>query len=156
MSKAKRMEAKKRKIQAFLEVAELNDNEGRKRASLAKEPRIEEEPVKKEKLEGTLEKWANGEGIWINLISILTLFFFLLSNCFSALNLGDALEELRKRLKARKALLKNTPHFQLKSKGHDASLEIPVDLRTPLLMRDLQQLLLYALLGSQAPIEPMS
>jgi len=120
MSKAKRMEAKKRKIQAFLEVAELNDNEGRKRASLAKEPRIEEEPVKKEKLE------------------------------------GDALEELRKRLKARKALLKNTPHFQLKSKGHDASLEIPVDLRTPLLMRDLQQLLLYALLGSQAPIEPMS
>ena len=76
MSKAKRMEAKKRKIQAFLEVAELNDNEGRKRASLDKEPRIEEEPVKKEKLEGTLEKWANGAGIWINLISILTLFFF--------------------------------------------------------------------------------
>ena len=66
MSKAKRMEAKKRKIQAFLEVAELNDNEGRKRASLAKEPRIEEEPVKNERLEGTLEKWANGEGIlWI-------------------------------------------------------------------------------------------
>ena len=84
MSKAKRMEAKKRKIQAFLEVAELNDNEGRKRASLAKEPRIEEEPVKKEKLEGTLEKWANGEGIWISLISILTLLllFFLLNNCF--------------------------------------------------------------------------
>ena len=77
MSKAKRMEAKKRKIQAFLEVAELNDNEGRKRASLAKEPRIEEEPVKKEKLEGTLEKWANGKGIWLSLISILTLFNFL-------------------------------------------------------------------------------
>ena len=74
MSKAKRMEAKKRKIQAFLEVAELNDNEGRKRASLAKEPRIEEEPVKKEKLEGTLEKWANGEGIWISLISIFQMF----------------------------------------------------------------------------------
>ena len=84
MSKAKRMEAKKRKIQAFLEVAELNDNEGRKRASLAKEPRIEEEPVKKEKLEGTLEKWANGEGICISLISILTLLllFVLLNNCF--------------------------------------------------------------------------
>ena len=66
MSKAKRIEAKKRKIQAFLDVAQLNDNEGRKRASLAKEPRIEEEPVKNERLEGTLEKWANGEGIlWI-------------------------------------------------------------------------------------------
>ena len=74
----------------------------------------------------------------------------------STSNLGDALEELRRKLKARKAHLKSIPHFQLKSKGYDASLEIPVDLRTPLLMRDLQQLLLYALLGSQAPIEPMS
>ena len=35
MSKAKRLEAKKRKIQAFLEVAKLNDNDGRKRISLS-------------------------------------------------------------------------------------------------------------------------
>ena len=118
MSKAKRKEAKMRKIEAFLALAKMNDNDGRKRKSLSNVPKVEDEPeVKKEKLE------------------------------------GDALEELRKRLKERKKLTKNTPHFKLRARGYDASLEIPVDLRTPLLMRDLRNLLLYALLGSQAPVE---
>ena len=123
MSKAKRLEAKKRKIQAFLEVAKLNDNDGRKRISLStkQNQEVEKEAIepvpKKERLE------------------------------------GDALEELRKKLRERKAKRANIPHFRLTSRGHDASLEIPSDLRTPLLMKDLQQMLLYSLLGSSAPVE---
>ena len=50
MSKAKRMEAKKRKIEAFLQVAKLNDEDGRKRTSLAKKPKLEE-PENDEKSE---------------------------------------------------------------------------------------------------------
>ena len=67
---------------------------------------------------------------------------------------GESLDELRKLLRERKKKLQSIPNFNLKTKGHDASLEIPEDLRTSLLMRDLQSLLLYALMGTQAPVEP--
>ena len=66
----------------------------------------------------------------------------------------ESLDELRKLLRERKKKLQSIPNFNLKTKGHDASLEIPEDLRTSLLMRDLQSLLLYALMGTQAPVEP--
>ena len=124
MSKAKRLEAKKRKIEAFLQVAKLNDDEGRKRTSLAKKPKLEDEG-NNEKDEPTKEKLD-----------------------------GESLDELRKMLRERKKKLQSIPNFNLKTKGHDASLEIPEDLRTSLLMRDLQSLLLYGLMGSQAPVEP--
>ena len=58
-------------------------------------------------------------------------------------------------LRERKQRNQNIAHFDLKSKGHDATLEIPDDLRTPLLFRDLQQLLLQTLFGSGAYIEPL-
>ena len=67
---------------------------------------------------------------------------------------GESLDELRKMLRERKKKLQSIPNFNLKTKGYDASLEIPEDLRTSLLMRDLQSLLLYALMGTQAPVEP--
>jgi hypothetical protein len=121
MSKHKKMEAKKRKIEAFLTLAKMNDTDGRKRTSLEKKPRLEEQPETPEKKE------------------VLS---------------GDALTELRKKLRERKKKLQTIPDFQLKAVGHSASLAIPVDLRTPLLMRDLQHLLLYALLGTKAPVEP--
>ena len=130
MSKAKRMEAKKRKIEAFLQVAKLNDEDGRKRTSLAKKPKLEE-PENDEKSETDSEKNSPKEMLH-----------------------GESLEELRKLLRERKKKLQSIPNFNLKTKGHDASLEIPEDLRTSLLMRDLQSLLLYALMGTQAPVEP--
>ena len=111
------MESKKRKIEAFLAVANMNDDEGRKRQSLQtspnKKPKVENEQLS-----------------------------------------GEALDELRRRLKERKKKLQSVPNFQLKTKGHSASLAISEDLRTPLFVRDLQHLLLYALMGSQAPVEP--
>ena len=116
-SKEQKIAAKKRKIEAFLNVAQLNDIEGRKRQKVKNDNKPVESD-KNEKLE------------------------------------GEELQELRKRLRERKKLLKTRPNFRLKAKGYDASLEIPEDLRTPLLMRDLQHLLLYALMGTRAPIEP--
>ena len=61
MSKAKRMEAKKRKIEAFLQVAKLNDEDGRKRTSLAKKPKLEE-PENDEKIETDSEKNSPKQG----------------------------------------------------------------------------------------------
>ena len=115
-SKEQKLASKKRKIEAFLNVAQLNDVEGRKRPKVKDDKPLE--PAKNENLE------------------------------------GEELQELRKRLRERKKLLKTRPNFRLKSKGYDAALEIPEDMRTPLLMRDLQHLLLYALMGTKAPIEP--
>ena len=114
-SKEEKLQAKKRKIEAFLNVAQLNDSEGRSRNSLAKKARTENEQLE-----------------------------------------GEELQALRQRLRERKKKLKSRPNFRLKSKGYDASLEIPEDMRTPLLMRDLQHLLLYALMGTKAPISPSS
>ena len=141
MSKAKRMEAKKRKIEAFLNLAKLNDEEGRKRASLAKrfkpEDNIENceelprENLQDESSEKIIESSPKRDEVH-----------------------GESLDELRKMLRERKKKLQSIPNFNLKTKGYDASLEIPEDLRTSLLMRDLQSLLLYALMGSQAPVEP--
>ena len=115
-SKEQKLASKKRKIEAFLNVAQLNDVEGRKRPKVKDDKPLE--PAKNENLE------------------------------------GEELQELRKRLRERKKLLKTRPNFRLKSKGYDAALEIPEDMRTPLLMRDLQHLLLYALMGTKAPVEP--
>ena len=67
---------------------------------------------------------------------------------------GRAYEELSKKLKDRKAYLKSIPHFTLKPIGEDASLRTPDDKRRPLGIRDLQSLLLYAMMGTEAPVEP--
>ena len=119
MSKAKekRLESKKRKIEAFLNVAKMNDEDERRRQSLTKKPKLEEKTEKE------------------------------------TLN-SDALEDLRRQLKERKKKLQAIPNFTVKTKGRNALLEIPEDLRTPLVPRDLQHLLLYALMGSKAPVEP--
>ncbi len=131
MPKAQRLENKKRKIQAFLEIAQLNDAEGRKRSSM------QVAPVKKPKL----EKDSHGEeDIKDSDQSFST-------NC-------ESLDELRERLRERKKKFQLRPHFDLKTKGHDASLDLPQNMRTPLFMKDLQGLLLYAMLGSEAPVEP--
>ena len=69
---------------------------------------------------------------------------------------GEELQALRKRLRDRKKLLKSRPNFRLKAKGFQAALDVPEEDRVPLLMSDLQHLILYALLGTKAPISPDS
>jgi hypothetical protein len=46
------------------------------------------------------------------------------------------------------------PDFDLKTIGHNADIDMHENYRTPLFIRDLQHLLLYALMGAKAPIEP--
>ena len=67
---------------------------------------------------------------------------------------GQALLELRQRLRQRKKMYKLMPDFRLKPIGLDARLEIASDIRKRLTMKDLQNLLLYSILGTRAPVEP--
>jgi hypothetical protein len=67
---------------------------------------------------------------------------------------GQALLELRQRLRQRKKMFKLMPDFRLKPIGLDARLELASDLRKRLTMKDLQNLLLYSILGTRAPVEP--
>ena len=67
---------------------------------------------------------------------------------------GEEYEALKRRLKERKKALQALPQFSLKSVGHEAEISMHESYRTPLFMKDLQHLLLYALMGSKAPVEP--
>ena len=87
MMKQKRLEAKKRKIQAFLDVAKLNDDDGRQRKSLSS--------VKKVKLEEESDNKVEDKSEVEN----------------------DEIENLRKRLRERKNKLQSIPHFSLKARG---------------------------------------
>jgi hypothetical protein len=46
------------------------------------------------------------------------------------------------------------PDFDLKIVGHNASVDMHEDFKAPLFIKDLQHLLLYALMGTKAPVEP--
>ena len=75
-------------------------------------------------------------------------------NCKKQKMEGQEYDDLLKRLKEKKERNKLIPHFKLKSIGEDASIGDKKDETRPLCMRDLQGLLLYALLGTKAPVEP--
>jgi len=121
----KRMESKKRKIKAFLEVAKLNDDEKED----AKRPKLEEKAE-----DATERKVVNGRLTDKPLLE------------------GEEYEELKKRLKERKKLLTQIPDFRLKSVGELANVER--EKRTPLFMSDIQSLLLYCICGDRAPYQP--
>jgi len=122
--KQKRLESKKRKIAAFLEVAKLNDADKEE----AKKPKLEENDNVEE------NKTENGR----------------LSD--KPLLEGEEYEKLRQRLKERKKALQCNPDFRLKTVGEMACVDR--DKRTPLFMSDIQHLLLYCICGDRAPYQP--
>ncbi|XP_047354762.1 RNA exonuclease 5 isoform X2 [Vespa velutina] len=69
---------------------------------------------------------------------------------------GDDYEELKKKLKENKKILQNIPRILLKSAGLNAKLYTGFEFanRTPLFFRDIQHLLLYSLLGHHSPYIP--
>ena len=153
-SRQKRLESKKRKAAAFLQIAELNDEE-RLEAKLKpnKKAKIEKESSSDSDLpnrhvndalnvtKNTTDKKENGNNIKNEVEKKPFLH-------------GEEYEALKKRLKERKKALQAIPQFTLKSVGHEAEISMHESYRTPLFMKDLQHLLLYALMGTKAPVEP--
>ena len=64
---------------------------------------------------------------------------------------GEDYIKLKARLKERKEMLKKMPNFSLKGPGEEASVELMEDLRVPLLAGDLQNLLMYFMIGDRTP-----
>ena len=155
-SRQRRLESKKHKVAAFLQIAQLNDQERLdEKVQQNKKRKLENEsssdsdlPLiggkdnsdKAETLRDEKLTWKNIEKTeeaekkpWLE---------------------GEEYEALRRRLKERKKALQALPQFTLKSIGHEAEISMHDSYRTPLFMKDLQHLLLYALMVTRAPVEP--
>ena len=155
-SRQKRLESKKRKAAAFLQIAELNDEE-RLEAKL--------KPNKKVKIENESSSDSDLPNSHVN-VNALNVAKNSTDKKENGNNLkndevekkpylhGEEYEALKKRLKERKKALQAIPQFTLKSVGHEAEISMHESYRTPLFMKDLQHLLLYALMGTKAPVEP--
>ena len=154
-TRQKRLESKKRKAAAFLQIAELNDEE-RLEAKLKPNKKVKNENESSSDSDlpnrhvmvdalnvtkNTTDKKENGNDIKNEVEKKPFLH-------------GEEYEALKKRLKERKKALQAIPQFTLKSVGHEAEISMHESYRTPLFMKDLQHLLLYALMGTKAPVEP--
>ena len=138
----KRLENKKRKIAAYLAVAELNDAEKLKKKKLS-----EDTNSKGDENKNHVEDIAKSS-------ELVTKYN---TNNYGEVSEkpkleGEEYEELKKRLRERKKSLSCNPLFRLKQPGYDASLVLSK--RIPLFMSDIQSLLLYCLVGDRAPYQP--
>ena len=156
-SRQKRLESKKLKVAAFLQIAQLNDQERLQENSRpSKKRKLNHEsssdsdlPITDAKKNyqdtsasrGTEDLKGNAE----DKSEVAEKKPFLE---------GEEYEALRLRLRERKKALQALPQFTLKSVGHEAEISMHESYRTPLFMKDLQHLLLYALMGTKAPVEP--
>jgi len=125
----KRTENRKRKIEAFLAVAELNDEETKKFKF--------QEGVKKPE-----EKEAAKD------VSVKVL------DQDKPRATGEEFIQLKQRLRERKKMLKCLPLFRLKSVGQEALINLKRESRVPLFMSDIQALLTYCICGDRAPYYP--
>ena len=137
----KRLENKKRKIAAYLAVAEINEAEKKKKKKLS------EDHSDKDELNNQVDDIKKSS-------ELVTKYN---TNSFGDVSEkpkleGEEYEELKKRLRERKKALSCNPLFRLKQPGHDASLGLSK--RIPLFMSDIQSLLLYCLVGDRAPYQP--
>lgn len=136
---ARRLEAKKRKASAFLAIATLNDKEGWGRKA---KPRLEDQVTPKDdegdKDEDDSEGGSKSKKPRLSDKPPLE---------------GDEYAALKERLKLRKKMLKSLPNFSLKHLGEDASVELPVEMRTPIMMNDVQQLLSFMIMGDRMPYQ---
>jgi len=124
--KLKRLENKKRKVQAFLNVAQLNESENKRR-----------------KLETEHQNIVNDKQI-IQKDEAISLE----QNSFNQ-ELEDY-ANIRLRYRQQRERSHNVPYFRLKKIGEDSLVSLPKELRKPLFMSDIQALLTYCMAGDQS------
>lgn len=141
--KLERLERKKKKMLAMLQIAKLNDESrafkdpnGKKLVSV-ETPCNEDEPeVKKLKVDIQEPNFIN------------------MSKSGKPKLEGDELKALKQQLRERKQRYQKIPIFRLKAVGEDARLQISPEDRIPLFLSDVQHLLLFVLLGNHSPYSP--
>ena len=140
----RRMEAKKRKVEAFLEVARMNDEDRANAAADCPSAKRSKTEVggADESPRLTTKPLLSGESYEV----LRARYVKDIESLYSSHAINFIL-----RLRERKKLLSQLPDFGLKAVGENASAEIPVTMRTPLLMSDLQTLLMYLMVGDRMP-----
>ncbi|XP_066139000.1 RNA exonuclease 5 [Euwallacea fornicatus] len=66
---------------------------------------------------------------------------------------GDFLE-LKRMLREKTTKIRQAPKFKLREMGKNATLEVPLDTRCPLFLSDVQHLLMYSQIGVHSPYSP--
>lgn len=127
------MEKKKKKITALAEIMKLNDADRQKDVLLVNEIN-DEPPSKRSKMDQISDGLVSMGGG--DVISV------------------DAYAESKKVVKERTRNRTN-PKFRLKLQGDSAMLEVDAEVRTPIFLSDIQQLIMASLLGSSSPYPPL-
>ncbi|XP_071443205.1 uncharacterized protein Rexo5 isoform X3 [Hetaerina americana] len=153
--KLHRIEKKKKKIAAFLEMAKLNEDDRKAKVKKSKEDKTDsaefEQDIhapKRAKTEDCLVDNDNGANHLHEEVNPDV------SHESPDQNFANAdIDDLRKMLRERKKRLL-IPKFRLKESGEMASLYMTEDHRIPLFMVDVQHLIMWSLLGHHAPFAP--
>lgn len=170
--KAARLENRKRKLQAFANITELNEkdkDEKLKTSNKAKNGSIsssgsnssddtDSEPQEKRTKQLNVETFTvhgpsekNEKDIKSDTIVETTL-----TSCeekTTIITQEDYLQ-LKRELNQKRRELKSVPKLRLKLFGDNASLGIDPSIRTPIFLTDIQHLIMYVLLGSSSPCIP--
>lgn len=67
---------------------------------------------------------------------------------------GDELAELKKMLRERTKKIRSLPQFRLRELGESASLNVNINDRIPMFLSDIQHLLMYSQIGVHSPYSP--
>lgn len=131
--KEARLEKKKKKITALAEIMKLNDADRQKDVVLVTEIN-DEPPLKRSKMEQNSDQTIlMGGG------DVIT---------------NDAYAENKKIVKER-TRNRSHPKFRTKLAGDCAVLDVDAEVRTPIFLSDIQQLIMSSLLGSSSPYPPL-
>lgn len=132
--KEARLEKKKKKITALAEIMKLNDADRQKDVLLVNETN-DEPPTKRSKIDQTSDDVVSMGG-------------------GDVLTIIDEYTETKKVVKERSRNRMN-PKFRTKLQGDSAMLEVEAEVRTPIFLSDVQQLIMSSLLGTSSPYPPL-
>ncbi|XP_060534927.1 uncharacterized protein LOC132707200 isoform X2 [Cylas formicarius] len=137
-----RLENKKKKMAALLDIVKLNECDRQKnklhQQDHQKEPNfamIAEPSAKKFKPEQKEDGSANVDFVKPKLE-------------------GEAFDELKKMLRDKTNKIRNSPKFRLRDMGESATLKIRLENRSPLFLSDIQHLIMYSQVGVHSPYSP--
>ncbi|KAG8041004.1 hypothetical protein G9C98_001992 [Cotesia typhae] len=158
-----RIKKKERKIAAFLEIAKLNDEDKAKALKLKKsmESCNSNNEDKVSAVQSPRRKRTCSESQNDEISTSLNEKNSSESNETEQANkkprlIGEEYQKLRQQLRERKKLLTSIPRFRIKGAGENASLTKNIDPRdrVPIFLSDIQHLLMYSLVGNDAPYSP--
>eukprot|EP00088_Acartia_fossae_P015009 TRINITY_DN1811_c0_g1_i13.p1 TRINITY_DN1811_c0_g1~~TRINITY_DN1811_c0_g1_i13.p1 ORF type:complete len:671 (-),score=163.23 TRINITY_DN1811_c0_g1_i13:344-2356(-) len=133
--KMKRLENKKRKIEAFLNVAEMNESDRKRSKATSGEPDSTD-------INADLRLFVGEKKLSMG------------STGAESQDFKEDYAAVKEKYREHKRQNMSFPSFRLKTAGEEALLTRPKEARVPLFISDLQALLTFCLVGDEAPYHP--